>query len=177
MRTATRGSAVETTISPSLAPHKGAQVARETQAIREGILAFQEQLSLVPGAFFGDSEHCPLRHSFAPGIYVREISIPAGMLLVGKIHKHSHPNFLMAGEVIVYTESTGSQHLVAPRVMISPPGTKRVLYTLADTWWVTVHHNRNDITDLEALEAEIIAKSYEEFEAYIAQQEAICPSP
>jgi hypothetical protein len=129
----------------------------------------------VPGAFFGDTDHCPLRHWFSPGIYVREIWIPAGHILVGKIHKHPHPNFLMSGEVVIFTEETGAQRLVGPMAMLSAAGTKRVLYSLTDLWWITVHHNPNNTTDLAQLEREIIAKSYEEFEAFIAG-EAVCHS-
>ena len=46
----------------------------------------------------------PLKHSFAPGVYAREMEIPAGTLLIGKIHKHRHHNFLMKGSIIVLTE-------------------------------------------------------------------------
>jgi hypothetical protein len=45
----------------------------------------------------------PLKHSFAPGVYAREMEIPAGTLLIGKIHKHRHHNFLMKGSIIVLT--------------------------------------------------------------------------
>ena len=34
----------------------------------------------------------PPKHSFSPGIYVRELAIPEGTLLIGKIHKHRHVN-------------------------------------------------------------------------------------
>ena len=53
----------------------------------------------------------PLKHSFSPGIYARELEIPEGTLLIGKIHKHRHHNFLMKGETIVITESGGMELL------------------------------------------------------------------
>lgn len=134
--------------------------------IRAQIMRFQEELLKHPDTFLGDSDFCPLKHSFAPGVYVREIFIPAGMAIVGKIHKHEHPNFLMSGEVVVITEGKGAERLKAPLSMISPAGTKRVVFALADTVWITVHENREDITDLVKIEEFVIAKSFEEFEEF-----------
>lgn len=132
----------------------------ETLERRENILSFEQALSKVPGAQFGDMESCPLKHSFADGVYVREIFIPKGMIIVGKIHKHSHPNFLMKGEVSVYTEGEGTQRLKAPLSMISQAGTKRVVYTHEDTVWITVHVT--DSQDLEKIEDQVIAKNYDD---------------
>ena len=87
---------------------------------RQAIMEFEKAIAKLPDATHGDSVNMPLKHSFAPGVYVREIFIPAGHVLTGKIHKHSHPNFLMQGEVLVVTEEEGTQHLVAPLSMISP---------------------------------------------------------
>jgi quercetin dioxygenase-like cupin family protein len=107
--------------------------------VRAQILELEQALSQHPDAVFGDSDLCPLTHTFADGVYVREIFIPKGTVVVGKIHRFSHPNFLMRGEVIVVTEDGGREHLTAPRAMISPAGTKRAVYALEDTVWITVH--------------------------------------
>lgn len=141
---------------------------RESQTIettgkrREKIMAFESALSKVPGAMFGDNDTMPLKHSFADHVYVREIFIPKGHILTGKIHRHSHPNFLMKGEVLVYTENEGRQHLKAPLSMISPAGIKRAILALEDTVWVTVHVT--DETDLGKIEDYVIAKSYDELD-------------
>jgi len=138
--------------------------------IRSMIMQFEEELSKVPGAVFGDTEQMPLKHSFGDGVYVREIFIPKGYVLTGKIHKHAHPNFLMSGEVIVATETEGQQHLIAPMAMISQPGTKRAVVALEDTWWITVHVT--DETDLVKIEEHVIAKDYEELAAFqVARKE------
>jgi len=132
--------------------------------IREKIGHLEKSLSSVPGVFFGDTDNCPLKHSFADGMYVREIFIPKGMLLVGKIHRHSHPNFLLKGEVSVVTESGGVERLKAPLSMVSPAGTKRVVYAHEDTTWVTVHVTEEK--DLEKIEEQVIAKTYDELEGF-----------
>lgn len=116
---------------------------------------------------------CPLKHVFAPGgackhVYGREIFIPAGTAIVGKIHKHAHLNMLMKGKVSVFTEK-GREDFVGPLMMVSQAGTKRAVYAHEDTVWVTVHLT-ND-TDLEKIEDEIIAKDFDELERFYALEE------
>lgn len=126
--------------------------------IRNNILKLEDALLQLPDAIIGDSDTLPLKHSFAEGVYVREIFIPKGFVLTGKIHKHSHPNFLLKGEVIVVTEHEGRQHLIAPLSLISKPGTKRAIIALEDTVWITVHVTNE--TDLDRIEDYVIAKDY-----------------
>jgi hypothetical protein len=133
------------------------------QPTREDLIKLEKVLEQVPGAVLGDSELLPLKHSFAEGAYVREIFIPKGTVLTGKIHKHSHPNFLLKGEVIVVTEHGGREHLKAPMSMISKAGTNRAIFALEDTVWVTVHVTNE--TDLKKIEDYVIAPSYEALEA------------
>lgn len=140
---------------------------------REGIIQFEEALSQIEGAFFGDNEKCPLKHSFTDGIYVREIFIPVGMIITGKIHKHAHPNFLMSGIVEVVTESNGRELLEGPMVMISAAGTKRALITKTDCHWVTIHSNPTNTHDLDEIEKIVIAKDFEEYEKFIESKEPL----
>lgn len=132
--------------------------------IRAKVLAFERALGAHPGAIHGDSAYLPLTHAFAEGCYVREIFIPAGSMLVGKIHKHAHPNFLMQGKVIVVTEQGGRAYLEAPLSMISHAGTKRAIYALTDTIWITVHVTQE--TDLDKIEDYVIAKDYAALQLY-----------
>ena len=142
------------------------KVSKKTKVTREDILDFQDIISNMEGAFHGDTELCPLKHTFADGIYVREITIPKGTCGVGKIHKHDHPNFLLKGKVKVITEGKGFEVINAPCAMISDAGTKRIVETLTDTVWVTVHTNPTNTRDLVVLEKHIIAESFEVFEKF-----------
>lgn len=132
------------------------------QEVREAILGIEAGLHEYNRANHFDEPDCPLTHHFAPGAYGREIFLPKDSLVVGKIHKHTHLNMIMKGKVSVATED-GVQTLVAPRVMVSQAGTKRVVYAHEDTIWVTVHLTTSQ--DLAQIEEEIIAKTYSEFDA------------
>lgn len=111
----------------------------------------------------GTPVEIPVRHYFSDGVYAREIRIPAGTLLTGKIHKRTNLNLLSAGEISVLTER-GVERVRAPFTVVSPAGTKRIAYAHTDCVWTTVHGTHE--TDLEKIEAEFIAQSEAEFLAY-----------
>ena len=108
----------------------------------------------------------PIRHSFAPGIYAREMSIPEGTLLIGKIHKHRHHNFLMQGSIIVLTEDEGVKLLQAPLMIVSEPGTQRVGYAVTDTIWTTVHENKDNTEDLGIIEKRTVTDDKKKYIEY-----------
>jgi len=126
---------------------------------RNAVLDLEEVISQQPGAVQGDS--CPLTHTFADGIYIRQIIMPADVFFITKIHKLSHPFFVLKGKVAVYTEN-GLQVIEAPYSGITEAGTKRVLLTYKETTWITVH--RTDKTDVGEIEDDIIAKDFNEID-------------
>jgi hypothetical protein len=114
---------------------------------------------------------CPLQHVFAPGAYARTMHIPAGTVIVGKIHKHAHLNILSQGTVCVMTETEGDRQLTGPLTMVSPPGTKRAVYAVTDAVWTTIHLTNS--TDLEQIEDEVIAPTFEAYEQFLLGENAM----
>ena len=102
----------------------------------------------------------PVKHYFSQGVYARELFIPKGIVLTGKIHKYSQLNIMSQGEMSVLTED-GIKRVKAPFTIVSPPGTKRVAYAHEDTIWTTIHGT--DETDLEKIEAHFIAQNEAEY--------------
>lgn len=89
-------------------------------------------------------------HYFAQGLYAREITIPAGTLLTGLIHRKEHLNIVSKGDITVWTEH-GMKRVQAPFAMVSLPGTKRVGYAHEDTVWTTIHAcSAHDMAEIEA---------------------------
>lgn len=123
-----------------------------SEEFREKVMALQ---AVMPNL---KDEDAPVTHHFAPGNYAREMLIPAGMAIIGKIHKHAHVNVISQGEIHVVTEF-GTKRLKAPLTFISQPGTKRCVYAITDTVWTTIHPT--DETDLEKIEEQVIAPNYE----------------
>lgn len=129
------------------------------QNIRDGILQIENAIASCPTAIFGD-DVAPLEHFFVDGAYIRKITMPEGMLLTSKIHKKRHPYFVIKGDVSVLTEE-GAIRIKAPYFGITEPGTKRLLYIHEETVWITFHVTQE--TDLEKIEKEIIAESFNDF--------------
>lgn len=131
------------------------------QRYRKNVVTFEGAMTQHPGCVTGKDVDIlnPLKHSFADGCYVREIFNPKGELIVTKIHKVSHPYFLMQGDMSMMTEN-GPRRIRAPYHGITPAGTKRIIYTHENCVFVTVHVTKE--TDLDKIEDEVIAKGFDE---------------
>lgn len=129
------------------------------EEFRKGIKQVENKMVKSNKCFEGkDAESFnPLKHSFANGLYIREIFNPAGQLLVTKIHKTSNAFFLMKGKMTIMSED-GQKVIKAPHYGITKAGTQRIIYTHEDCIFITVH--RTDKETVEEAEKEIIAKSF-----------------
>ena len=112
------------------------------------------------------SKNFPLKHTFADGIYVRQMDMKADSLVVGAIHNHLHIWFLLTGHLAVSTEDV-IEEFVAPCYVVASPGSKRVIYAMEDSIFVNIHKNPENIKDIEKLEKEIVSLTFEEYEKYI----------
>jgi len=100
---------------------------------------------------------CPVDHIFTPGLYTRQIFMPAGSFITSKIHKTEHPYVVSQGLVSVWIDEGEEIVIDAPFTGITKPGTRRVLYVWEDTIWTTFHANP-DNENLEQIEQRIIEK-------------------
>ncbi len=136
---------------------------------RQDILTIQDgiQKLIADGVVESTLEDCTLKHYFTPKdeeygccTYAREMMIPKGTLIIGKIHKHQHLNFITKGKVKVFTEF-GEKYLEAPCTFISEVGLKRAVYAEEDTLWTTVHLTKfTNEENLDKIEEEVIAPNY-----------------
>ena len=131
----------------------------------------------------------PLRHFLANGVYVREISMPAGTVVVGWIHKHDHVAAMLTGDISIYDE-TGLQRMKGPTTFISKAGIKRAIYVHEDTIFTTVHGVGHcdpeqierfklaiaaalDGEDVVELKCEVACETVEEYEGFMITQSNI----
>ena len=97
-----------------------------------------------------------LTHHFASGSYVRELFIPQGTAIVGKIHKHETINILLSGALTIYTTDGESQFMKAPKIFTTPAGCRKAGFAHVDSVWLNVHTSEGD--DLEAIEKKYITQ-------------------
>jgi hypothetical protein len=92
-------------------------------------------------------------HTFHAGMYCREVWRPAGVLVVGKVHKKEHFYLIVSGTVAITTDD-GVQLVTGPHLLCSTPGTKRAVYAETDALCMTFHVV--DAKTIEDAEAELV---------------------
>lgn len=95
-----------------------------------------------------------VEHAFFPGLYVRTLHIPAGVMATSKIHRTEHPFVVTAGAILVFGEREGPRLIEAPYYGRTMPGDRRAGYALSDTVWTSFHATH--LTDPDEIEREII---------------------
>lgn len=101
-----------------------------------------------------------VNHYFSKDIYARELYIPKGITLTGKIHKFEQLNILTKGKIKVLVDNI-IKEIEAPFVVVSPPGTKRIAYALEDCIWITIHGT--DQKNIDLIEKEFIAQNEQDY--------------
>ena len=147
------------------------QNALEKVEFREKILTVQNGLEkmIENGEAQDAMPDCVVTHHFAPiddkygcCTYARQMFIPKGTLIIGKIHRHQHLNFILQGKVSVATEF-GKKYFEAPCTFVSEVGLKRAVFAEEDTIWTTIHLTQySSEADLDKIEDEVIAPTYKE---------------
>ena len=104
-------------------------------------------------------QDCPVTHRFSEGIYLREILMPAGTRIIGKIHATEHFNVVLTGRCTVIT-AEGITEITAPYTFTSKAGVQKVVVVHEDCQWQTLHVTNK--TDLEEIEKDVIVEDYDQ---------------
>ena len=110
----------------------------------EGLALKQEQVE------------APLHHAFAPGVYLRQVVMPKGAMIIGHEHKTEHFNIVLSGHASVLMDGE-VQEIKAPSIFVSKAGVRKVLLIHETMIWATIHPTNE--TQIERLEEELIIKS------------------
>lgn len=78
-----------------------------------------------------------LKHYFSENTYTREITIPKGVLGMGRIHKYPTINIVSKGKINILSEE-GFKTIEAPYTFVSGPGVQKLGFALEDTVWTNV---------------------------------------
>ena len=130
--------------------------------MRDKIVAIEEEMKKLPQL------DIPVRHFFSPGIYAREIFVPAGALITGVIHKYPQINILSKGIIHVSVDDRILE-LEASHTIVSPAGVKRIAFAMTDVVWTTIVHTF--LTDVGEIEKEFFAYSVKEYEDFVKDRQ------
>jgi hypothetical protein len=132
--------------------------------VRKAVEQIEDAMQGMPPAFL------PIKHYFANGMYAREMTMPAGTIVTGAIHKTTHFCILSQGRVHVMSED-GIEELVAPAIIISQPGTKRAIHALEDTVWTNIHATNE--TDLDKLVEELTESTVDQLQGGVNNKQEL----
>jgi hypothetical protein len=74
----------------------------------------------------------PVTHRFTKGLYIREVTVPAGTLFTSRTHKTQHPFVVSKGVADIINEKGEIFRVSAPYTGITEPGTRRIFAVLDD---------------------------------------------
>jgi len=99
---------------------------------------------------------CPVIHTFASGIYIREVHLPAGIFAIGHHQKKEHLNIFLQGKVTMLNDDGTTEYIEAPMQFTGQPGRKcGVIHE--DVVWLNIYSTNE--TDIETLENTYLDKS------------------
>jgi len=135
--------------------------------LRERVTRLERALCAVPQV------DCPVRHYFAPGMYAREMTIPAGTVITGAVHKRQNLAVLSAGRLLLATED-GAIEIRAPHTLTVRPGAKNAATALEDSVWTNFF--ATDETDTDKL-VEMLTESMANELIGGAKNAQLCATP
>lgn len=115
-------------------------------------LEWKDRVALGAWQMFQEQQaETPVEHIFHPGIYMREMTIPAQTMFIGRAHRQGHWVQLLEGTVVMITPA-GKQLIAAPAQVHTFPGCHMVVFTVEKIRCRTLHPNVLDTENVEALE-------------------------
>lgn len=99
---------------------------------------------------------CPVVHHFGPGIYIREVTLPAGTIAIGHAQRFEHLNIMLTGAVAMVGDDGQTKVLRAPMIFVGKPG-RKLGYVLETCIWQNVYATEE--RDIDKLESMFLDKS------------------
>jgi hypothetical protein len=135
---------------------------KEIALIKELLVNSNSEESFGDGKSICNTPKVPIKHQFADQIYIRQMDLKQGHVIIGAVHNHLHTWFLMKGHVIINNNGEIIEH-IAPCYTVSNPGSQRLIYAIEDSIFVNVHKNPTNTKNIKELEKEIVSMTLEEY--------------
>lgn len=113
--------------------------------------------------------HEEAEHLFAGGLYARTLEIPAGSVVIGRIHHQDRICIVSRGSCS-FADEHGQKTVDAPYVARFPAGSKTAVYAYTDVTWtaiIAVPSGMED--DLEAVER-FSSASHDEYQMFTEKE-------
>lgn len=134
-----------------------------------------DRMTAAIGDFDNQITNPPVTNYFAQGdeeaglsgLYGRELFIPAGSIMAGKVHKFEHISVLIQGYLEIASPE-GVIRVRAPYVCVTKPGIQRIVYAYEDSIFLTVHGTNE--TDVQKIEQTVVADNHQKYLEYVNER-------
>ena len=116
---------------------------------KETSLLEQKVNTLYEAAVAQPQIQCEEKHHFGPNIYIKEVTMPAGALIIGKPHRMEHLCNMVSGRMMILQEDGSTKELVAPTTFMAKPG-RKIAYIIETVVFQNIYSTPE--TDIEKLE-------------------------
>ena len=99
---------------------------------------------------------CPEENFFGPNVYIKQVTMPAGSVIIGKSHKIEHICNMISGRMILVDSNGDKKELVAPMTFVAPKG-RKVAYIVETVVFQNIFSTNE--TNLDKLENMIVDNS------------------
>lgn len=141
----------ENTAPASYAPKQFYNVPKSVHTMRQRVERLEDSALGLPQV------ECPVRHYFAPGLYAREMTIPAGTTVTGAVHKTENLIVVSMGRLRIVTED-GTREVQAGDTITCKAGMKNAVVAMEDARWTNFFPNPSNETDTDKL-VEMLSES------------------
>jgi hypothetical protein len=136
---------------------------KELEAIENALIEINDQEGIYgDGKNLVDCEDFPITHNFSDGLYMRQMTMKAGSMVISAMHHTNHFWFLLSGKVDVIADEENVEH-TAPCWSYSLKGTKRLIKCIEDCVWVNIIANPTDTRNMGKIEKSFFSITLEEY--------------
>jgi hypothetical protein len=136
---------------------------KELEAIENALIEINDQEGIYgDGKNLVDCEDFPITHNFSDGLYMRQMTMKAGSMVISAMHHTNHFWFLLSGKVDVIADEENVEH-IAPCWSYSLKGTKRLIKCIEDCVWINIIANPTNTKDMEKVEKSFFSITLAEY--------------
>jgi hypothetical protein len=135
--------------------------------------AIEELIKVLPTRIDDLDAYFKPKNSFAPGLYIREITIPRNTLMVGRIHKYAHSSIFLSGSMTLLMADGTFKRVKAPITSIASVGTKRAGFSHEECRWICVFSNPENERDVDKIIRRLTVDTFEEYQQFLGEMNDI----
>lgn len=111
------------------------------------------------------AEDYQLKEFYSGGLYCRQITIPKGALITGRIYKFDHIEMMLSGEIEIVSADGGKKTYTGTNVIAAKSGKRQAGLAIKETVWMTINQVPANIPIHEMLDYTAVL-TYEEYNEF-----------